>query len=58
MGQKPTCKERLSYIELSLTQIASRSRVALTPAPFGKSASKKLGCPVCFRAIVIRKALP
>jgi hypothetical protein len=30
----------------------------LTPAPFGKSASKKLGCPVCFTAIVIRKALP
>jgi hypothetical protein len=38
--------------------LSNETRVALTPAPFGKSASKKLGCPVCFTAIVIRKALP
>jgi hypothetical protein len=25
----------------------------LAPAPFGNSASTKLGCPVCFTAIVI-----
>jgi hypothetical protein len=25
----------------------------LLPAPFGNSASIKLGCPVCFTAIVI-----
>ena len=37
---EPTCKERLSYIEPSLTQIAGRSRVALTPAPFGKAPPK------------------